>query len=119
MTRLVLLIGLVLTLVGQPAPASAQEVRWLYAPYAAAQAGDYWTTERALASGHAEEANPLMSACAPSKVCLGTVKTGITAAWIWAMESVRKTHPKLAFWTGLAETGLAGFVVVHNYRASQ
>lgn len=125
---------LVVVMVGALAPAArAQALDPIYPPkptgwaapalhttlstsFAILQTLDVATTLRGVSNGRAREANPLMGGLAQRPAALVGVKAGLTAATIFSMHSLSKTHPKAAVLTMLALNAGSAFVVRSNFR---
>lgn len=88
---------------------------WLYGSFAALQAVDVHSTVRAIAQG-GREANPMLQRIANNPMALVAVKTGITAATIYASERLSKTNPRTALALMIATNVAYAMIVAHNYR---
>jgi len=108
---LALCVGLI-----APGFAWAQDVRYLYVPLGTGQLLDWHSTRTALARPGTREANAFLQSCAHSDPCLLGVKGAMTAGVIAYMETLRKKHPKTAFWTTLGITLGMTAAAAHNYR---
>jgi hypothetical protein len=89
--------------------------KWLYGGFASLQALDVHSTRRAIARG-GREANPVLRGVADRPIALVAVKTGITAATVYATERLAKTRPRTALGLLIAENVVYAMVVARNYR---
>ena len=89
----------------------------MYASLAALQAADFVSTTRALSSGAAYEANPIMRGVVGSPAAFLAVKAGTTAGTIWIAERLRKKHPVRALVLMASTNALMAAVVAHNMNA--
>jgi hypothetical protein len=96
--------------------ASAQEVRRLYPAYGGLVVADSALTYHLLSRGTHREGNPLASPCPTHATCTVTVTAAMAGATVWGVETLRKRHPKLAFWVLVGATAARGYAVVHNIR---
>jgi len=87
----------------------------LYAGFATLQALDYASTTRALASGGAHEANPMMRSIVNSPPAFIAVKAAATAGVIVAGERMWKKNRVAAVIFVAAMNGAMTAVVARNY----
>lgn len=101
----VLAVLLVLIL---PALASAQST-----PIILGNAADLVSTELAVRRAGIVEANPIMGRSPGQRVA---VKAAATAAQVWMVQRIGRTHPTVAKVLGYGIGGLMGSVALHNAR---
>jgi len=87
----------------------------LYASFGALQALDYASTTRALQSGNAREANPMMSGIVGNRAAFVAVKAAATAGVIYAGERMWKKNRVAAVIFVAALNGAMTAVVARNY----
>jgi hypothetical protein len=87
----------------------------LYSSFAVLQALDVHSTTRALDGAIAVEGNPMMKGIVGQPVAFAAMKAGTAAGIIYAVEKLRKTHPRAAviLMTGLNSAYIS--IVAHNY----
>jgi|SRR6185369_1174725 len=85
----------------------------LYSSFATLTASDGYLTWAAVHRG-AEEENPIAAPVAASPVGLTAFKVVTGAATLFAVERLRRDHPKTAMWLMLAVNGGMTWVVLHN-----
>jgi hypothetical protein len=88
----------------------------LYTSFAALQGLDYVSTRRALASGAAREANPMMGAIVKNRPAFIAVKAAATAGMIVAGEKMWKKNRVAAVLFVAGANAAVAAVVVRNYR---
>ena len=88
----------------------------MYASLVALQTLDVVSTTRALSSGGAYEANPVMRGVVGSPAAFLAVKAGTTAGTIWIAERMRKKHPVRATVFMASTNAMMAAVVAHNLR---
>ena len=86
----------------------------MYASLAALQGADFVSTSRALSSGAAYEANPVMRGVVGNPAAFLAVKAGTTAGTIWIAERLRKKHPVRALVLMASTNAVMAAVVAHN-----
>jgi hypothetical protein len=89
----------------------------LYGSFATLQALDYQSTRRALASGAAREANPLMRSIVKNRPAFIAVKAAATAGVVVAGEKMWKKNRAAAVLFVAGANAAVGVVVARNYRA--
>lgn len=87
--------------------------RGLLVSFAALQAVDAVSTLVAVHQG-AREANPLMAGLTGTPVAFASVKAASTAASVWGLDRLARTHPKAALLTLGVLNGLYTFVAINN-----
>lgn len=88
----------------------------LYGAFAVVNALDVHSTRRGLAAG-AKEGNPLLAGLAQNTTALIALKGAIaTGAVLWAENTWKRGHRKMAVATLLAMNGFYGWVAYHNYQ---
>jgi Domain of unknown function (DUF5658) len=85
----------------------------LYSSFATLTAGDGYLTWQAIHRGAVEE-NPIAQPVVDNPVGLTTFKIVTGAATLFAVERLRRDHPKAAMWMMLAINGGMTWVVLHN-----
>ena len=88
----------------------------LYLAQGTLQALDTQATLRAIASGKAREGNPIVSPFATQPVALVAFKGGVTAAIIFGVDRLSKSHPRAARIALAAIDGEYMYVVQRDYR---
>ena len=88
----------------------------MYASLVTLQTLDVVSTTRALSSGGAYEANPVMRGVVGSPAAFLAVKAGTTAGTIWIAERMRKKHPVRATVFMASTNAMMAAVVAHNLR---
>ena len=88
----------------------------MYASLVTLQTLDIVSTTRALSSGGAYEANPVMRGVVGSPAAFVAVKAGTTAGTIWIAERMCKKHPVRAMVFMASTNAMMAAVVAHNLR---
>ncbi len=89
----------------------------LYASQVALQILDAHSTLRAVGSGTAREANPVVGPLATHPAALVSFKLGLAAGTILGVDRLHKRHPVLAVLTLAAINGGYVYIVQRNYRS--
>ena len=98
-----------------PAHPRSAALTSLYVSFAALQALDVHSTTRALTSGAAREANPVMRGIVGNTSALIAFKASTAGLSIWATEKMRRQHPRAALVFMSALNSAMALVVAHNY----
>ncbi len=85
----------------------------LYSSFASLTATDGYLTWFAVHRGAVEE-NPLAAPMAVNPIGMTAFKVATGAATLFAVERLRRDHPKAAMWTMVAINSGMAWVVIHN-----
>jgi Domain of unknown function (DUF5658) len=89
----------------------------MYASLTALHVADFVSTTRALSSGAASEANPMMRPVVGNRAAFLAVKAGSAAGTIWIAERMRKKHPARAVVLMVSTNAVMAAIVAHNLSA--
>jgi hypothetical protein len=90
---------------------------WLHVSFAALQGLDVYSTIHAVGQG-GREANPVLQGVANKPMALVAIKTGMTAAIIYATDRIWRKKPRTALTLMIVQNAAYMIVVAHNYRVS-
>lgn len=82
----------------------------------ALNAGDFYTTNKALKYKGLKEANPLLSPLTKNTLAFATVKFGITAINYHLLKKLHKKNKKLAWVVSIASNFVMGYIIINNTR---
>lgn len=84
--------------------------------FVALNAGDFYTTNKALKYKGLKEANPLLKPIAKNTLLFATVKFGVTAFNYYALKKLYKKDKKLAWAVSIASNFVMGYIIINNFR---
>jgi len=82
----------------------------------ALNAGDFYTTNKALKYEGLKEANPLLGPLTKNTFVFATVKFGITAINYYLLKKLHRKNKKLAWAVSIASNLVMGFIIINNTR---